>query len=215
MVAKGFKMHYFQDVVHKKIIKQMGAEFHNYGAPQLCMRHPGTRRGRGRSESRCGAACAGQLAHRRGCGGVMMGAGSDDLKIPDTFSKNRGLAKPLQLLPATAALLPYLLEATRAIGAPLPPPRPPPTPPARDPPGMFTWWLCKEVGLSIGGSACAGPTIIMYEASVTLGWAVARILGIPSVCVCSMNVGNTLNAMNPLIHEALMHDEVHPSPSVD
>jgi hypothetical protein len=35
------------------------------------------------------------------------------------------------------------------------------------------------------------------------------------VCVCSMNVGNTLNAMNPLIHEALMHDEVHPSPSVD
>ena len=35
----------------------------------------------------------------------------------------------------------------------------------------------------------------------------ARILGIPSVCVCSMNVGNTLNAMNPLIHEALAHDE--------
>ena len=32
MVAKGVKMHYFQDVVHKKLIKQMGAEFHNYGA---------------------------------------------------------------------------------------------------------------------------------------------------------------------------------------
>jgi hypothetical protein len=31
MVAKGVKMHYFQDVVHKKLIKQMGAEFHNYG----------------------------------------------------------------------------------------------------------------------------------------------------------------------------------------
>ena len=44
--------------------------------------------------------------------------GSDNLKIPDAFSKNRGLAKPLQLLPATAALLPYLLEATRAIGEP-------------------------------------------------------------------------------------------------
>jgi hypothetical protein len=44
--------------------------------------------------------------------------GSDNLKIPDAFSKNRGLAKPLQLLPATAALLPYLLQATRAIGEP-------------------------------------------------------------------------------------------------
>jgi hypothetical protein len=50
------------------------------------------------------------------CKAATATTGSDDLKIPDAFSKNRGLAKPLQLLPATAALLPYLLEATRAIG---------------------------------------------------------------------------------------------------
>jgi len=93
--------------------------------------------------------------------------GSDDMVVPDCFSRNRSLAKPLQLLPATAALLPYLLETTRALG----------------------------------------PSIIMYEASVTWGWAVARILDLPSVCVCSMNVGNTLESMNPLINDALLQDE--------
>jgi len=92
---------------------------------------------------------------------------NESLDVPSCFSRKRELAKPLQMLPATLALLPFLLEAVKSIG----------------------------------------PSLIMYEASVPWGWLVARLLQIPSACLCSMNVGNTLPAMNPLITEALLSDE--------
>jgi len=242
MVAKGVKMHYFQDVVHKKLIKQMGAEFHNYGArmgeirwdhvardPGCFTSARGIRTPGGSTDSECAGLCGCGLGAQQvnggnrvvsapphaefrfrefstdgpcACRAVWMSAGcspvcarrerattgSDNLKIPDAFSKNRGLAKPLQLLPATAALLPYLLEATRAIGEP--PCLYPPLGGARLGPRVCVC-VCVCVCLQVGSPATIHTCSVVWCAC-TVSFATRRLVRARDASAARLPQGTTL-----------------------